>query len=786
VNPHFKKNLILVGSYIDSLDSILFHDKNYPKLVILDLSYDFLQIGINIDTKIGKKGDEELEKKIYFLEKDDCLEYYERIKLISAKIYSILDNKGFFAIKINGTIKHYIKAKIDEVFGVNNFLNEIIINSPVIITYTSSNNVIEQTNYILLYSKASSPKINPVFNDKHSGGYWHSFVSKGQGSAKDFLVNDQILTLQPPVGTHWKLKQESILKLCKEGKIRLNKNGNPEYWVPEKLGQIIDSNWLDVNLFQKDSNNHFSYSDVFERLFKLLIASNDVMLQINSDDGLNLSKATEMDLQWICLISNSDSLKSIVSTLEKNSIKPIIKYIQASSKEKEILQSMKSIKSFCSENIRKIESKFDLVHESTYMEKGKVGQRSNELFQGDCIHVLRLLQDRYHNSIKLIYIDPPFYTGIDEVMHIPLGGKSVPDSDGISDLSHSVNSIAYENVLRGDTPIESFKSWFKERLSLMRPLLRLDGFIFVRFDYHFGHYAKAVLDDVFTPENFVIEFLIRRMKKNLSQKQLNQQTHLIVHNDSLFVYRASEQAILNMNTVLKKKRKSQDFAEIEFSNDNIWLDIAGYQKVKKTLYPTENAETLLRRVIEVSTSPTDLIADFFAGSGTTLAVAEKLGRNWIGVDIGSQSINEIRKRLLEFPNRMAIDYYKLNEQFLDQNLENIQILTDSSQIDITTNVKENEVTVSIEDYVNKAQMSELVETYSNIDLIDYWEIDWNYNGSIAMINWYSKRLIERKVVLSSVETFMKHLYSSQGSYKIYVNVVDIFGNCVQRIFKIQI
>jgi hypothetical protein len=83
-------------------------------------------------------------------------------------------------------------------------------------------------------------------------------------------------------------------------------------------------------------------------------------------------------------------------------------------------------------------------------------------------------------------------------------------------------------------------------------------------------------------------------------------------------------------------------------------------------------------------------------------------------------------------------------------------------------------------------MSELVDTYSYVDLIDYWEIDWNYSNSVAIIDWYSKRLIERKVVLSSVDTFTTHNYSSPGSYRIYVNLVDIFGNCVQRIFKIQI
>ena len=116
--------------------------------------------------------------------------------------------------------------------------------------------------------------------------------------------------------------------------------------------------------------------------------------------------------------------------------------------------------------------------------------------------------------------------------------------------------------------------------------------------------------------------------------------------------------------------------------DNIWLDIAGYQKMKKTLYPTENSETLLRRVIEVSTSPKDIVADFYAGSGTTLAVAETLGRKWIGVDIGNQSINEIRKRLLQFPDRKRIDYFKINRQSFDQILEENSTIAYLIKIDI--------------------------------------------------------------------------------------------------------
>ncbi|MHA2176459.1 MAG: DNA methyltransferase [Candidatus Hodarchaeales archaeon] len=784
MNIQFEKNHILVGSYKNSLDNIPFHDEPLPSLIILDLSLVFFQKRTRISVKNQRVGSENLKSLMKFYNEKESTTYFENLKILFSKILVVLNTKGFFAIQVNGTIKHVVKVIIDEVFGIDNFVNEIIINSPLNITYTVPNGVIEQTEYILLYSKTKNPRLKPVFNNKRSGGYWHSFISKGQGTAKNFLINGQIIRLQPPVGTHWKLKQESILKLCGEGKIRLNKNGNPEYWVPEKIGQIIDSNWLDIYPLQKDENNDSFYSEIYERLFNSLITPDEIVLLINSYKLLGLVKATQLDLKWIYLISNDEKIKNIATSLDRYNIKYSISHIKESGEETVISQDEKVTRPTIEKNEDYTSSNVDLIHKSTYLETKKGLNWSNDLIQGDCIHVLRLLQSRYHKSLKLIYIDPPFYTGLDEVINIPV--FSTNDTNGSSKSSRSIDHVAYENVLNGEKAIEEFKFWFKERLALMRPLLRLDGFIFVRFDYHFGHYARAVLDEIFEVDNFVIEFLIRRMKKNLSQKQLNRQTHLIVHNDSLFVYRASEQAILNMSKVNKKIRKYQDFAERENSNDNIWLDIAGYQKTKKTLYPTENAETLLRRVIEVSTSQKDIIADFYAGSGTSLAVAETLGRKWIGVDIGNHSINEIRKRLLQFPDRTRIDYFKIKSLISDQKLEKKSTIANLAKIDIVKGKQGRKVTVVLRDSVEKIEISELKAIDSYVDLIDYWEIDWNFNGLTAIISWYSMRLIEKKVVLSSVDSYNTHNYSSSGSYSIFVNIVDIFGNSAQRVFKIQI
>jgi adenine specific DNA methylase Mod len=319
----------------------------------------------------------------------------------------------------------------------------------------------------------------------------------------------------------------------------------------------------------------------------------------------------------------------------------------------------------------------------------------------------------------------------------------------------------------------------------MKPLLRLDGFIFVRFDYHFGHYSKKILDETFGKENFVIEFIIRRMKKNLSEKQLNQQTHLIVHSDSLFVYRGGEQAKFKDNLIKKVIRKGQDKAEVEYVLDNLWIDIAGYQKIKRTSYPTENSEALLKRVIEISTSEGDIVADFFSGSGTTLAMAEKLGRKWLGIDIGMLSINEIRKRILRIVERSPFEFHRIVDEKKYPNSEKETTFDFDIKIDKRPLAQGTEIVLTLTNLLYSTPMRKLLN-YSYIDLVDHWEIDWNYDKSVAKIGWYSNREIKRKKVESNVTSSIGYKYSQRKEIVIWVNVIDIFGNTSHKTIQIDL
>jgi DNA modification methylase len=282
----------------------------------------------------------------------------------------------------------------------------------------------------------------------------------------------------------------------------------------------------------------------------------------------------------------------------------------------------------------------------TYFDTGEGQDWANLLVWGDNLYIMRALLPRLRNAIQFIYIDPPFYTGTAETIDIPRGIRPEEASSGYA----QVRDVAYANVWEGGNPAETFAQWFYARARLMRTLLRPAGFLAVRFDYHFGHYAKMVLDRVFGMGNFVGEFLVRRMDKTVSKKALATQKHLIVQHDSLFLYRKSAAARL-FQFPEKMAKPGRDPYESANAADNIWTDIDGYEKKKKTYYPTENSVALLSRAIRLCSQEGDIVADFFAGSGTTLYAAATLGRRWVGADINLHAINEMRKRMLQQAER---------------------------------------------------------------------------------------------------------------------------------------
>lgn len=321
------------------------------------------------------------------------------------------------------------------------------------------------------------------------------------------------------------------------------------------------------------------------------------------------------------------------------------------------------------------------------------GDWRNLLVFGDNLQTLKtinenkdpLVKDKVKGRVKLIYIDPPFGTG-----------DAYDAANGQS---------AYSAKRKG----ADFVEFVRRRLILLRELLADDGLIFVRMDYHFSHYVKLTLDEVFGKENFRNELIVNRTKKNVTLKG---RRNIPAQTDSVFVYAKTEfgsyvdtsiqleskkdpywhamdsagfsgprQTVIDGKTYYPPAGRHFSFTQqqvnemykdgrirtnpktgkpqywvltsAETALDSNWTDISGYSFT--TGYPTENSETLLRRVIKVATAPNDLVMDVFAGSGTTLVVAEKLGRRWIGCDIGKLSIYTVEKRLLDIERSKSLE-----------------------------------------------------------------------------------------------------------------------------------
>ncbi len=341
-------------------------------------------------------------------------------------------------------------------------------------------------------------------------------------------------------------------------------------------------------------------------------------------------------------------------------------------------------------------------------EKKEIDTQPNRLIWGDNLLVMQaLLAQGYEGQIDLIYIDPPFNTG--ENFNFPnevtIGDKTFEKEMPMSER------LAYTDTW--DRGIDSFLDMLYPRLQLMRRLLSENGAIYVHSDNNASHYIKTILDEIFGKENFRNEIIVKRTRKNI--RETEKVKTLNIRHDVIFFYSKTNGHLISPPTKpanreerwhafdaphirpnltydlfgylpppgrcwLRNPKEAEEMIKqgklrphpktgkpqylIDASDedlvDTIWDDISAYSFEHK--YDTEKSENLLERIIKSSSNKGDFVADFFCGSGTTAAVAEKLERRWITTDLSKTAIQVARARLV---NQNAAP-------FLIQNLGNYQ------------------------------------------------------------------------------------------------------------------
>jgi adenine-specific DNA-methyltransferase len=365
---------------------------------------------------------------------------------------------------------------------------------------------------------------------------------------------------------------------------------------------------------------------------------------------------------------------------------------------------------------------------------GQPTEWRNRLIWGDKKYVLPSLLEEFAGRVNLVYIDPPFDTGANFSYTAVIPDD--PDTDGEQGGTFLKQPSMIEQKAYRDTwgrGLDGYVQWFYETLVLLRETLTEDGSIYVHLDHNVGHYAKAVLDEVFGSEQFVNDIVWRRTAAHNDPGRYGNIHDLVFfytksrdykwnpqftrHTDeavsAAFGYaegpggkivrlKKGEQppeGYRRFQTVTLRSPHPRPNLRYDYNGykphpngwscnrermehydregrlfypaskegalrlkmyldespgiplQDLWVDVKKLEasSLERVGYDTQKPEALLERIVNASSNAGDLVLDCFCGSGTTPAVAEKLGRRWIACDLGRFAIHTTRKRLLGIP-----------------------------------------------------------------------------------------------------------------------------------------
>ncbi|MEM5518947.1 site-specific DNA-methyltransferase [Henriciella sp. AS95] len=278
---------------------------------------------------------------------------------------------------------------------------------------------------------------------------------------------------------------------------------------------------------------------------------------------------------------------------------------------------------------------------------------SNQIFWGDNLQVMSHLLRDYRQQVDMVYIDPPFDSNADYKRTIKLKGKSA-SSDG-----SAFEEKQYTDIWGGD----GYLQFMYERLTLIRELLSGSGTLMVHVDQKKHHHLRQICEEIFGPGWFQNEIVWFYENKLGTGGDILDSFH-----DTILVFSKTKKWMKNPIRVPVKVKKGQPVTQ-KIDGERVWLrDDDGNRLYKESEdtrrlgdvwpipiinpvanerlgYPTQKPERLLAFAMQAASSPGDLVFDCFMGSGTTQAVAMKMGRRFIGADINLGSIETTIKRL---------------------------------------------------------------------------------------------------------------------------------------------
>jgi len=282
----------------------------------------------------------------------------------------------------------------------------------------------------------------------------------------------------------------------------------------------------------------------------------------------------------------------------------------------------------------------------------------NILIRGECISACAFLQEK-GIKVDLIYIDPPYASGADYTKNVYIRrNPKIADAIKKAEEQMEIEDLkAFEEKMYGDIwKKEAYLNWMYENLVAIKNVLNENASVYIHLDWHIVHYVKILADEIFGEDNFQREIIWRlgwvSGYKSIAKNWIRN------HETILYYSKNNDLKIFNKDYVPYPPdyerwggRPSGQGLPIEdvwgvFPQEGVTsLQVVSFSK-EDTSYDTQKPEGLLERIIKASTHDGMMIADFFGGSGVTAKVANDLKRNFIHVDVGINSIQTTRDRLV--------------------------------------------------------------------------------------------------------------------------------------------
>ena len=316
----------------------------------------------------------------------------------------------------------------------------------------------------------------------------------------------------------------------------------------------------------------------------------------------------------------------------------------------------------------------------------------NKIFWGDNLQVMSHMLKEYRGKIDLIYIDPPFDSKADYKKTIKLKGQKIQNDN------NSFEEKQYGDIWTND----EYLQFMYERIILLKELLSDKGSVYLHCDYHKNYLLRSILDEIFGANNFRAE-IIWQYSWGMRTEECWNKKH-----DVILMYSKGDNITFNANEVLEERKMSEATknrlkyagalikdgnkrgdSELALPSDVWYIATINGMASERENYPTQKPEELIEKIIKASSNKGDIVFDCFMGSGTTQAVAMKLGRKFLGADINLGAIQTTTKRLLNIKNNLeknedkytGFEVYNVNNyDFFRNPIEAKDLLIDALEI----------------------------------------------------------------------------------------------------------